>query len=61
MMVARIHTGPTLRLIFSRADGHIESTIAVSGADARDEALTMLGRLDELQDGDRLTIRAEWR
>jgi hypothetical protein len=43
-MVARTKLGPTLRVIFERADGHIESTIAVDGADARDIGLLILGR-----------------
>jgi hypothetical protein len=61
MMVARIRPGPTLRVIFERADGHIESALAVDGPDARDLALMIIGRVDELRDGDKLTVRGEWK
>ena len=60
-MVARTHPGPILRVIFSRLDGHIDSTVAVDGADARDQALIIIGRLDELVDGARIEVRREWR
>jgi len=60
-MVARTRPGPTLRVIFKRNDGHIESTLAVDGPDARDVVLMIVGRLDELQDGDKLAVRAEWK
>ena len=60
-MVARTHPGNTMRVLFERTDGHIESTLAVDGPDARDVVLMIVGRLDELQDGDKLAVRAEWK
>jgi hypothetical protein len=49
-------------VIASRHGGRaIESSFAVDGADARDIALMFIGRFDELQDGDRLTVRKEWK
>jgi len=60
-MVARTHPGNTMRVLFERTDGHIESTLAVDGADARDIALMIIGRFDELADGDQLTVRKEWK
>ena len=60
-MVARTRPGPTLRVIFERKDGHIESTLAVDGPDARDVVLMIVGRLDELRDSDKLAVRAEWK
>ena len=60
-MVARTHPGNTMRVLFERTDGHIESTLAVDGADARDIALMFIGRFDELADGDKLAVRAEWK
>ena len=60
-MVAHTRPGPTLRVIFERKDGHIQSGLAVDGADARDIALMIIGRFDELADGDQLTVRKEWK
>jgi hypothetical protein len=60
-MVARTHPGNTMRVLFERTDGHIESTLAVDGADARDIALMFIGRFDELADGDQLTVRKDWK
>jgi hypothetical protein len=48
-------------VIFERKDGHVESTLAVDGPDARDVVLMIVGRLDELRDGDQLAVRAEWK
>ena len=55
----RTHPGNTMRVLFERTDGHIESTLAVDGPDARDIALMFIGRFDELADGDKLTVRKE--
>ena len=60
-MVARTRPGNTMRVLFERKDGHIESGLAVDGADARDIALIFIGRFDELADGDQLTVRKEWK
>ncbi len=60
-MVARTRPGTTLRVLFERADGHIESALAVDGPDARDIVVMIVGRLDELRDGDKLAVRAEWK
>jgi len=56
MTVARTRLGNTMRVL-----GHIESGLAVDGADARDIALMFIGRFDELADGDQLTVRKEWK
>jgi hypothetical protein len=61
MTVARTRLGTTLRVLFERKDGHIESGLAVDGVDARDIALMFIGRFDELADGDQLTVRKEWK
>jgi len=57
----RTRPGNTMRVPFERKDGHIESGLAVDGADARDIALIFIGRFDELADGDQLTVRKEWK
>jgi len=57
----RTHPGNTMRVLFERKDGHIQSGLAVDAADARDLALMIIGRFDELADGDQLTVRKEWR
>jgi hypothetical protein len=59
-MVARTRPGTTLRVLFERKD-HVESRLAVDGPDARDIALMIIGRFDELADGDQLTVRKEWK
>ena len=60
-MVARTRPGTTLRVLFERKDGEIQSTLGVDGPDARDIALMIIGRFDELADGDQLTVRKEWK
>jgi hypothetical protein len=58
-MVARTRLGSGLRVIFSRASGEIESDLVADGKDARDVALIIIGRYDELEEGDRLTVTKE--
>jgi hypothetical protein len=58
-MVAHTRTGPGLRVIFERGDRTIHSTYATDGADARDLALILIGREEEMQAGDKLTVVPE--
>ncbi len=52
---------PGFRVIFERGGRVIHNAQAADGADARDLALMIIGRFDELEAGDQITITREAR
>jgi len=58
-MVDSIKSGPGLRIVFERCDRTIHTRVATDGVDAKDVALLMLGRFDELEPGDRIYVSEE--
>jgi hypothetical protein len=55
-MPASIHSPRDLLLTFERDGAVTDRQVAAGGFDAVTTALTMIGRHDELQPGDRLTV-----
>jgi hypothetical protein len=55
-MPARIHTRPGLRVTFERDGQEHDSQVAPTGTRALKIALLMLAKLDDLRDGDKLTV-----
>ncbi len=55
-MVARVHTQVGLTVAFHRGGEEVESEVARTGERALKVGLLMLARLDDLRDGDKLTV-----
>jgi hypothetical protein len=55
-MVARIRHDPGLTVVFRRGGREQESETASTGERALKLTIVMLARLDDLRDGDRLTV-----
>jgi hypothetical protein len=55
-MVARIPTALGIRVTFERAGREIDSATAPTGERALKVGILMLARLDDLRDGDKLTV-----
>ena len=55
-MVARTRTHPGLRVTFERAGRERDSEVALTPERALKIAILMLAKLDDLIDGDRLTV-----
>jgi hypothetical protein len=55
-MVARTRTGTGLRVSFERYGREVETEVASTPERALKLAILMLARLDDLIDGDRLTV-----
>ncbi len=55
-MPAHTHPEIGLRVAFHRDGAEIDHETAPAGENARDAALVIISRFDELQDGDKLTV-----
>ncbi len=58
-MVARTKNGPGLRVVFFRAGRELDAVMAVHGRDARDGAIRVISRQEELLIGDQLIVLAD--